>query len=355
MNRATGITIGNFDGVHRGHAELVRATRSAVGADGRVVVLSFDPHPISVLRPDSTPSRLTPFERRRDLLIAAGADDVIALSPTKELLGQDAVDFIRSIVESESPAFIVEGPDFRFGKGRTGSIGTLREYESAFGYRTIIIDPVEAELRNQHIVRISSTVLRWLIAHGRVEDARLLLGRPYDLECPVVPGDKRGRTIGVPTANLDHGDLLLPGDGIYAGRAIVLNERQADVSPLQSGPAPGAVPATREVTTKPGTRPPRLAEGFPAAISVGTKPTFGKHPRVCEAHLIGYDGPLNHYGWTIRLEFHYWLRDQLVYRNLDSLVDQLHRDIDGTLDRMTSGPLAMGHNAAQPISTANRP
>lgn len=307
MNGTTGITIGNFDGVHRGHAALVRATRSAVGADGRVVVLSFDPHPISVLRPDSTPPRLTSFERRRRLLIAAGADKVVVLSPTKQLLGQDAGDFIRSIVESESPAYIVEGPDFRFGKGRAGSVETLREYASQFGYRMIIIDPVEATLQNQHVVRVSSTMLRWLLARGRVEDARQLLGRPYDLECPVIEGDKRGRTIGVPTVNLDHGELLLPADGIYAGRAIIVDERESQ---------------------RPGSKAARPPETYPAAISVGTKPTFGKHPRVCEAHLIGYDGPLDHYGWMIRLEFHHWLRDQLVYTDLDSLINQLHRDIE---------------------------
>jgi riboflavin kinase / FMN adenylyltransferase len=95
MNRSTGLTIGNFDGVHRGHAELVRAARSAVGESGRVVVLSFDPHPVSVLRPESTPQQLTSFHRRRHLLLAAGADDVIALSPTRKLLGQQANDFIR--------------------------------------------------------------------------------------------------------------------------------------------------------------------------------------------------------------------------------------------------------------------
>jgi len=312
MNRSTGITIGNFDGVHRGHARLVRATRSAVGERGRVVVLSFDPHPISVLRPALTPPRLTHFEQRRRLLVAAGADKVVALQPTKEFLAQDAVDFIRSIVESESPAYIVEGPNFRFGKGRAGSVETLRRHEADFGYQTIVIDPVEAELRNQHIVRISSTMVRWLLARGRVEDARRLLGRPYDIECPVRPGDQRGRTIGVPTANLDHGGLLLPADGIYAGRASIMRH---DADRTSSNGLAGT--------------------SYPAAISIGTKPTFGDHPRVCEAHLIGYDGPQDDYGWTIHLEFHNWLRDQVAFRGMEPLVDQLRRDIERT-DRLMS-------------------
>jgi riboflavin kinase / FMN adenylyltransferase len=213
-----------------------------------------------------------------------------------------------SIAESHSPSYIVEGPDFRFGRDRQGSIETLQAYESLFGYRTIVIDPVEAQLRNQHVVRVSSTLLRWLLARGRVEDAHQLLGRPFDLECPVVKGDRRGRTIGVPTANLDHGPLMLPADGIYAGRAMLVNENEHE-------------PALSAVT-------------YPAAISVGSKPTFGRHPRICEAHLIGYDGPMDHYGWTIRVEFHHWLRDQLVYREFDSLIEQLRRDLENTIDRM---------------------
>lgn len=334
---------------------MVRTARSAVGSDGRVVVLLFDPHPISVLRPDATPPRLTYFQQRRNLLLRAGADEVVTLSPTKELLGQEAKDFIRSIVESESPAYIVEGSDFRFGKGRTGSVETLREHERLFGYRTVVIDPVDVPLQNQQIVHVSSTMVRWLLAHGRVEDAQHLLGRPYELECPVIKGDQRGRTIGMPTANLDHGDLLLPADGIYAGRAIIQprgDGLQFTVDGLDKISALGLQSGEGNLSSKPSTesrqwkapnRQPTadtLGRVHPAAISIGTKPTFGEHPRVCEAHLIGYDGPLDHYGWTIRLEFHHWLRDQLTYTDLDPLLGQLRRDIDrsaallGGVDRL---------------------
>jgi riboflavin kinase / FMN adenylyltransferase len=351
MSVVPGMTIGNFDGVHQGHVRLVNAAREAVGSNGRVVVLSFDPHPISILRPNLTPARLTNFSRRRELLLAAGADEVARLTPTTELLSRDAHDFIRWIAESHQPKYIVEGPDFRFGKGRGGSVETLLAAEAEFGYQTIVIDPVEAILCNQSVIRVSSTMVRWLIERGRVEDAARLLGRPYELEGTVVSGDKRGRTIGVPTANLDHGELLLPADGIYAGRAII--ERQGGMKAERhegierSDSEPSSMPSPR--MPSPPVPQSLPCETYPAAISVGTKPSFGASPRLCEAHLIGYDGPLDHYGWTLRLEFHHWLRDQLVYRGVHALTDQLHRDLASTLTRVGeeegAGMKSEGHGA----------
>ena len=118
------------------------------------------------------------------------------------------------------PAFVVEGPDFRFGRGRAGSIETLRGGEAEHGYRTLVIDPVTASLANTCLVTVSSSLVRQLIGQGRVGDAAALLGRPYEITCPVVAGDRRGRGLGVPTANLDHGEMLLPADGVYAGRTL---------------------------------------------------------------------------------------------------------------------------------------
>jgi riboflavin kinase/FMN adenylyltransferase len=305
MGPRVALSIGNFDGVHRGHVELVSAARKAVGDGGRVVVLTFDPHPVTILRPDPAGAgaetgtragawglRLTDMEQRRCLLEAAGVDEVIRLEPTRELLAQDPQDFVAGIVERHRPAFIVEGPDFRFGRDRAGSIETLRGLESRHGYETVVIEPVEARIDSHHVVRVSSTMIRWLISRGRVRDAAALIGRPYELRGPVVSGDRRGRTIGVPTANLDHLDRLLPADGVYAG----------------SGVAPDG-------------------RAYPAAISVGRKPTFGDADRICEAHLVGYDGPVDDYGWTMRLDVHHWLRDQIRYAELNQLVDQLARDV----------------------------
>ncbi len=337
MSNGTAITVGSFDGAHRGHLELVRAARWAVGERGRVVVLSFDPHPLSVLRPEDAPRRLSSFEQRVEWLkqvssrcsdsrpirpagtaarpyqseglaggrygaletdlsgdgLPAGADEVVGLSPTPEVLGQSPEAFLESLAMAYSPAVIVEGRDFRFGRGRAGSPLTLVDLEARYGYRTIIIDPVEATLTDHSVVVVSSSMIRWLVGRGRVRDAAALLGRPYERVGEVVAGDRRGREIGVPTANLDHCDRLLPADGVYGGVAVRPDGRS-----------------------------------FPAAISVGVKPTFGDHPRVCEAHLIGYEGPLDDYGWKIRVRFGRWLRDQIAYRQIDQLTDQIRRDLE---------------------------
>lgn len=297
MSEPVAITIGNFDGVHLGHRRLVSEARAAAGTNGRVVVMSFDPHPASILRPAALPARLTSFEQRVDLLLAEGADEVIAIVPTPEFLAQEPEAFIATIVAEHRPRHIVEGPDFRFGRGRAGSVEMLRELEERHGFTTRVIDPVSVPLDNCQLVIASSSMIRRLVGLGRMGDAAAILGRPYELAGTVERGDQRGRTIGTPTANIDTGEYQLPADGVYAGRA-----RRGDGDD----------------------------RWYPAAVSVGTKPTFGRNPRSCEAHLIGYTGPLDDYGWAIRLEISDWLRDQIRYDDIDLLVDQIRRDIEQT-------------------------
>ena len=311
MVGSTAVTVGNFDGVHRGHAALIEAARQAVGETGRVVALTFDPNPIAVLRPGSEPPRLTTYEQRRRILAEAGADEVVRLEPTPDFLGLEPYEFMKQLVDRFRPGAIVEGPDFRFGKGRAGSVETLREHGDQLGFRTVVVDPLEAHLTDQTLVTISSSMVRWLIARGRVRDAGRLLGHGYELTGPVVTGDRRGRTIGMPTANLRH-EQQLPADGIYAAQAV-----------LPDG-------ATR-----------------PAAVSIGTKPTFGEHPRLCEAHLIGYDGPLDEYDWPLRLIMIDWLRDQIRYDDTEALVAQLQRDVENT-----SAAVHAAENPASMVLTA---
>lgn len=292
MCAATTLSIGTFDGVHRGHRRLLDRARALVGRRGRVVAMAFDPHPLTVLRPNGRPDRLTTFEQRSEYLREAGADDVIRLEPTAELLGRSPQQFIADVVAQFQPSAIVEGPDFRFGKGRAGDVDTLRQLGAEFGFRAEIVEPSTCVLTDTTVIRASSSMLRWFLGHGRVRDAAIVCGRPHELWGSVVEGDRRGRDLDMPTANLrPDGDVLLPGDGIYAGAAV---------------------------------RPDGSV--YPAAISIGTKPTFGEHPRVCEAHLIGFDGPLDDYGWRIRLRFMDWLRDQVRYDSVDQLVEQLQRD-----------------------------
>lgn len=292
MCAATVVSIGTFDGVHRGHQALMTTARRAAGAEGRVVVLCFDPHPLVTLRPEAAPARLSGFEQRRAWLSEAGADEVRRLEPTRSLLSLTGEQFIDELCSELEPAAFVEGPDFRFGRGRAGDVELLRELGGSRGFDVHVHEPVTSTLTNQAIVRASSTLLRWLIRNGRVRDAAAVCDRPFELVGVVEQGDRRGRDLGVPTANVRcAADQLLPADGIYAGQ---------------------------------GVRPDGTA--YSAAVSIGTKPTFGNLERACEAHLIGFDGSLEEYGWSLRIQFADWLRDQIRYDNTDSLIEQIRRD-----------------------------
>ncbi len=294
----TAITIGSFDGVHAGHRALVRAARERAGSGGRVVAMAFDPHPMSRLRPEAAPARLTTWARRDELLREAGADDVVRLSPSDELLGLEPEAFLARIAREHAPGAIVEGEDFHFGRGRAGTIATLRELGAGHGMEVVVIPAVEVSLEDQLVARASSTLTRWLIAQGRVADAARVLGRPYELSGDVVVGDRRGRTIGFPTANL-RTDLLLPGDGVYAAVA--------------------ALPDGREV---------------PAAVNVGARPTFAGQERRVEAHLVGVSARagepsipgLREYGWALTLRLAAFVRDQVRFESVGALVGQLARD-----------------------------
>lgn len=315
------VTIGNFDGVHIGHAALVgRARELAEGAGhaSRVVVLSFDPHPASVLAPGRQPERLTGFEHRVELLGNAGADEVIRLQPTGHMLGQSPEDFVERLVRDLAPIAVVEGPDFRFGRGREGDVLTLRTLGSKFGFNVDVVGPVEAVMTDGTVAAASSSLVRWLLAEGRIGDARAALGRAYEMRGSVVRGERRGRDIGYPTANI-RSEYLAPGDGVYGGEA--------------------ELPDGRRLT---------------AAISVGTKPTFGAAPRTVEAFLMdaprqeAADGAavitgLPEYGWEIKLRFDHWIRDQVRFGSLQELLDQMDRDC-----RRIRELSAMKENAACP-------
>lgn len=306
----TVVTIGTFDGVHVGHAALVHQARRIADAtaDGtRVVAMAFDPHPMTVLAPDRAPARLTSFEHRAELLGAAGADEVVRLEPTGNLLALSPEEFIDAVVKDLNPVAVVEGPDFHFGRGRAGSVETLRELGQRKGFDVHVVPPVEVVLTDTTVARASSTLTRWLLAHGRVRDAAAVLGRPYEMRGVVERGDQRGRAIGFPTANLAS-ESVAPGDGVYGG-----------VATLEDG------------------------RTFLAAISVGDKPTFGGTGRVVEAYFLpeteepGAVGTLREwspipglpeYGWSVRLRFDHWIRDQVKFDSVEELLEQMARDCD---------------------------
>ncbi len=311
----TAVTIGNFDAVHLGHAALIRRARECVGPDGRVLVLSFDPHPASVLRPGHAPPRLTTFPRRTELLTALSADEVLPLTPTPELLALSPAAFLERVIHDHNATVFVEGRDFRFGAGRSGDVATLCAQAQRLGASAEIVDPVRVALTDQSVCVASSTMVRWLLERGRVRDAAAVLGRPPELSGAVVRGDRRGRTIGFPTANIDP-DTALPGDGVYAAMATLDDGRR-----------------------------------FPAAVNIGSRPTFDGVDRRAEAHLLDVPGAgepwapipgLDEYDWSVRLELLAWVRDQIRFDSVEQLCDQLMRDCQRVRGLCAAAPALEG-------------
>lgn len=294
MKRRCVITIGNFDGVHLGHRKIVaHAAARAQEAGAIVKVLTFDPHPASVLRPGHEPLRLTSLQEKCELLRNAGADEVIVLAPTRELLALEPRSFIAKLVADHDPVAFVEGIDFRFGRGRAGDVMMLRTLGNELNFQTILVPDEEVAMSDHLLAPVSSSLIRWLLSHGRVVDASIALGRAFALRGKIVKGDQRGRTLGIPTANLDGASAIgfaLPMDGVYAGLA-----------------------QTSQGITK------------PAAISIGIKPTFAGKARTIEAHLLDFTCDL--YGQSLTLSVGRWLREQQSFPSLESLKSQLDRDV----------------------------
>jgi riboflavin kinase/FMN adenylyltransferase len=291
------LSVGNFDGVHRGHQEILsRARALRDGTPGATfAVVTFEPHPLTVLRPQAVPPRLTLPALKRELLARAGVDVLVVLPPSPEVLDLTAEAFWAILRDEVRPAHMVEGESFNFGKGRGGSIGRLREWSNGTGVSLHVVPPVSVPLLDMQLAPVSSSLIRWLIGQGRVRDAGICLGRAYALEGEVIQGHQRGRTIGVPTANLDCRDQMIPADGVYAGRATVAGQT------------------------------------YPVALSIGTMPTFGENRRQVEAHLIGFSGDL--YGRPLRVEVTDWVREQRKYPGLDALKAAMARDLAYCVER----------------------
>jgi riboflavin kinase/FMN adenylyltransferase len=325
MADATVVSIGIFDGVHLGHQAIIARARQLAAERGlRTVAITFDPFPAHVLRPDREPLRLTNIDERARRMHQAGADRVLVIQPTREFLSLAPEQFVRLLVAEHKPAVIVEGPNFHFGKGRQGDTSALAALSTALGFQAVVVPQLSITLSDLTVAPLSSSLVRWLIAQGRTLEAAKALGRHYTLEGTVVVGAQRGRTLDVPTVNLDPADVAgraIPCDGVYAGR--------------------GELPDGRT---------------YAAAISIGIKPTMrpaGGAPtaRTIEAHLLDFAGDL--YGSSIVLHFGRWLRDQQAFPGLPALRRQLQRDIAQVRDLARHGMLSSsGGGTAAPDSAA---
>jgi riboflavin kinase/FMN adenylyltransferase len=265
------VAIGTFDGVHLGHREVIR---------GNDTVLTFDPHPMSVIRPEAAPKLLTPFAVKRDLIAGLGVKELVVIPFDRSFSQQSAEEFVQDVLIDRLGASRVSvGENFRFGKGAKGTDELLRAH-SEFETRVTPLVEVEGET-------VSSTQIRGLVAAGEVKEASAFLGGPFLFEGVVAEGDRRGRTLGMPTANLIPDDALVhPGHGIYAA----------------------------------------WAHGHPAAVSIGVRPTFETGRGVLiETHLIDFTGDL--YGETLRIAFVERMRGEKRFDSADELVDQMNHDI----------------------------
>lgn len=288
VSEPTAVTIGNFDGVHRGHQSLLAATR-ATGGDLATVAITFDPHPVAIFAPERAPKRLTTLERRIELLHAHGADHVRVLDFTREMAGWSPDEFVERVVLDQCRAHaVVVGEGFRYGSRATGSIETLAASGERHGFSAR-----EADLAGDGDA-FSSTRVREAVAAGDVALAAEILGRPHEVAGVVVEGDRRGRELGFPTANVPVDDsYAVPPDGVYATRVVLAD----------------------------GTR-------LPAATSIGTNPTFdGVAGRRVESYVLDRDD-LDLYGDTVTVEFVARLREMVAYTTLEALVEQMHRDVD---------------------------
>jgi riboflavin kinase / FMN adenylyltransferase len=266
------VAIGTFDGVHRGHREVIR---------GASTVLTFDPHPLRVIRPEATPKLLSTFPVKRDLVEGLGVDELVVIPFDQGFASQSAEDFVKEVLIGRLGAEQVSvGENFRFGKGAQGTAKFLAEHDE---FETRVVPLVEEAGET-----ISSSQIRGLVSAGDVAQAAEFLGDRFLYEGKVVAGDRRGRELGIPTANIVPDDAyVVPGHGVYAA----------------------------------------TAQGHPAAVNVGVRPTFETgRGLLVEAHLIGFDGDL--YGETLRIGFIERLRGEERFESVDELVEQMNRDIE---------------------------
>ena len=288
------ITIGAYDGVHLGHRaviEQVRRRAAEIGA--KSVVVTFDRHPASVVRPESAPRLLTSSDQKMELLASTGIDAVVVVPFDTEQAAESPESFVdRVLVQCLGTRVIVVGEDFHFGRHRDGNVDLLRKIGLDEGFD---VEPLELVGRGDGIDEpVSSTAIRRALAGGDVSRANEMLGQSFEVRGSVQQGDQRGRLLGFPTANVEVSSrICLPADGVYAGWYERPN-----------------------------------GEVHECAINIGRRPTFYEHAEtsLLEAHLLDFDGDL--YGETARVRFVHFLRSERKFDGIDALIDQLRADIE---------------------------
>jgi len=295
--RGSVVSLGKFDGVHRGHAAVLQRVREyALRLGVPSIAATFDIQPIAIFKPEVAPVSLCTFSRKAELIRDLGVDTLVQIATDEKLLQLSAEDFFqRFFVEKMGVHTLVEGHNFLFGKNREGTPDLLRKLCENHGINLEIVPPMLVDE-----LEISSSRLRALILEGRIEAANALLTKPYRLTGQVVHGDHRGRTLGFPTANLDDIQTVLPKPGVYACICQVGDKT------------------------------------YPATTSIGFNPTFGQDVLKVETHLIGFDGNLyagDLYGRQLYVDFHRRVRDVVKFKSREELIEQMKRDVQMVEDR----------------------
>ncbi|HEV7872211.1 MAG TPA: bifunctional riboflavin kinase/FAD synthetase [Modestobacter sp.] len=301
----TVVTIGMYDGVHRGHQHLIRTAVARARAIGRpAVLLTFDPHPSEVVRPGSHPAILTSADRKAELVAELGVDGMCVLPFTPEFSRLSPGEFTHTVlVEHLYAAQVVVGRNFTYGHKASGTVETLTAEGRRFGFGVEGVDLTSVgsapDLSGDGEVTISSTYIRACVAAGDMASAALALGRPHRVDGVVVRGDRRGRELGYPTANVESpAHTAVPADGVYAGHLVLRDHRGASRS------------------------------SHPAAISVGSNPTFAGARRTVEAYLLDFEGDL--YGEHVGVEFVERLRPMLAFSGVPDLLVAMADDVART-------------------------
>ena len=295
------ITIGNFDGVHRGHRALFqRVIDWAKKLGGESVVMTFDPHPLQVLAPEKGPDFITPHARKLQLIQQEGIDGVIVVPFSRDFARISAHDFVKDLlVDRIGIKGIVVGYDYRFGRGREGNIKMLRDLGSRYGFQVEMVSGVELDG-----TVVSSTAIRHLIREGNLTEAAKLLGRPYEVTGRVIQGKERGRLLGFPTANVRVESQVPPKPGVYAVE-VELN-----------------------------------GEIYGGAANFGYNPTFGDKEASLEVHILDFDEDI--YGQELTVRFIERLRDEKRFDGPEALMAQIRKDVAKARQILTDRkPLAM--------------